>query len=375
MNTITKTILAAVGAVLFTAAPAIASAERVYFLVGTRHVYRIGNYQYDHLPERQKIEQDYADGIAADKDTYDKAIAGGADPAVEGPPFNKALEDRAVERDQRLGAIFENADYERDRHPQLRLDGDGPYQVIGINFHVHANVEVFDDFVVYAPWPGYVVVDRPYGWSYGVVYTPGVFFNLYIGWHAGFIAAGSPFFFGFVGHSGPIGVLGLSRGAHGGFVSHGGFGRAIGRSGSFGHGGYGAGHSIGTSRYSAGHSGYSHGSFGTRTSTGARYGSSSHTSTSSKYSAGHSTGSFGHGQTGSTAHSGSGLYHGTSGYGHASTGHSTSSSTHSSSTSGSFSHSSSNSHSSFGSSHSSGTSSHSSGGASHSSGGGSHKKG
>ena len=383
MNIIKKTILAAVGAVLFTAAPAIASAERVYFLVGTRHVYRIGTYQYAHLEERQKIEQDYADGIAGDKDTYDKSIAGGADPAVEGPQFNKALEDLAVERDQRLGAIFENADYERDRHSQLRIEGDGPYQVIGINFHVHANVEVFDDFIVYAPWPGYVVVDRPYGWSYGVVYTPGVFFNLYIGWHAGFVSIGSPFFFGFVGHSGPIGVIGISRGPHGGFVSRGG----LGRGGSFGGHVYNAGHAMGGSHYSAGRSSYSHGAAGSHSTGSSRYGGAVRTTSGSKYSSGHSTGSFGHSSPTSGTRSGLGGATGGSSYSHSSSGHATGSPTRSTGSSGSFGKGGSTSnagtssnHTTGSSGHSSGTqsgsgSTHSSGTTGHSSGGGSHKKG
>ena len=156
-----KILIAAVGAFLFCAAPAIANAERVYFLVGTRHVFRIGQDQYAHVEDRQKIEQDYADQVAADHEEFSKAVDGGADPDKETADLNNALGEIAEQRDQQLGAIYENADYERDRHPELRIDGDGPYQVIGVTYHRRANIEVYDNFVVYAPWPGYTVVDVP----------------------------------------------------------------------------------------------------------------------------------------------------------------------------------------------------------------------
>jgi len=218
MNTITKTIIAAVGAALFTAAPTIANADRVYFLVGTRHIYRIGHFQYDHLDDRRQIEQQYADQVASDENTYNTAIQGGADPDVEGPQLNQALADLSTDRDNRLGAIFENVDYERVRHPELQIEGEGPYQVMAINFHWRGDFEVFDNFYVYAPWPGYVVVGRPYGWAYGVSYTPGVFVSVYTGWHQTYIAAGRPPFVGIVGVAGPIQVSVFARAPGGGFI-------------------------------------------------------------------------------------------------------------------------------------------------------------
>lgn len=199
-----KTMIAALGVMLFCAAPAVANAERVYFLVGTRHVFRIGTYQYAHVDEREKIEQDYADQIASDQDIYKKAVADGADPAQESANLNAALDDLSNERDKELGSIYENADYERVRHPELQIQGDGPYQVMGINFHWHGDIEVFDDFYVYAPWPGYVVVGYPYGWRYGVPYTPYAFHHAYSVWYGGYVAIGRPAFVGIVGSAGPI---------------------------------------------------------------------------------------------------------------------------------------------------------------------------
>ena len=224
MNNISKTILAAVGAVLFTAAPAIASAERVYFLVGTRHIYRIGHYQYDHVAERRQIEQDYADQVASDQAQYDQAIQSGTNPDEAGPQFNQDLADLATKRDQQLGALYENVDYERERHPELQIEGDGPYQVMAINFHWRGDFEVFENFYVYAPWPGYVVVDRPYGWTYGVVYRPSVFISVYGGWHTHYISEGRPVFMGGYGRHGYVHVYmrsnpsgGIYRAAGGGF--------------------------------------------------------------------------------------------------------------------------------------------------------------
>src|SRR5476649_1907288 len=182
-----KTTIAALGAMLFCAAPALANAERVYFLVGTRHIFRIGTFQYAHVDERQKIEQDYADQIAADQDIFQKALSDGADRNEESNNLNAALDDLAAERDKELSALYENADYERVRHPELRLEGDGPYQVMAINFHWRGDVEVFDNFYVYAPWPGYTVVERPYGWSYGVIYSLFEFHRRYQSWYGGYV--------------------------------------------------------------------------------------------------------------------------------------------------------------------------------------------
>jgi len=214
----TRALLGALSALLLTGASAIANAERVYFLVGTRHVYRIGTDPYVHVTERQKIEQDYADQVAEDQGIFNKALADGEDPAVERPDFEKALDDLAIQRDEQLGAIFELADGMRLRHPELKIDGDGPYQVMGINFHMRGDFEVFENFVVVAPWPGYVIVDHPYGWTFGIVYNPFAFRHAYFGWHEHYIAIGRPAFVGFYGHLGPVRIEGIMRGPKGEWV-------------------------------------------------------------------------------------------------------------------------------------------------------------
>ena len=93
MNKLLNVFVAAAVSV-FAAAPAMAHAERIFYLVGTRHVYMIGKDMYAHVDEREKIEQDYADEVAADNDTYQKALADGSDQQKETDDLNSALDDR-----------------------------------------------------------------------------------------------------------------------------------------------------------------------------------------------------------------------------------------------------------------------------------------
>ena len=216
MNLLSKTLAITLGMALFT----FASADRTYFLVGTRHVYRIGSTPYAHVEERRAIEQAYADQVAEDQDQYNRAIDGGASPDAEGPEFNRALSDLALERDRRLSALYENVDFERIRHPELQIEGDGPYQVIAMNFHLLGEFQIIDSFSVSAPWPGYAVVDPPYGWTYDVVYTPTVFVNVYAGWHRVYVEDGCPAFYGFVGREHVIHVEGIYRGDRGVITYH-----------------------------------------------------------------------------------------------------------------------------------------------------------
>jgi hypothetical protein len=303
-----KTFLAACGALLFCAAPALANAERVYFLVGMRHVYRIGADMYAHVDERKQIEQDYADQVAADHQQYDKAVAAGGNTETETKELNAALTDLAVERDERLSAIYEKADYERDRHPELMLEADGPYQVIGFDTHRNAEVEVVDHYVVYRPWPGYYIAEPPYGWSYGVVYAPGLFIDLYWGWHSRWFGWGCPAFIGFWGHHGPLFFGGFSWGRHGEIVRgfghdgfHRGFGgvnRVIGNGGHRSFSRVGSTHSLSHYNYNRSRTNFGPGrsSFGSSHSFSRSSGSFSHSRPSGGHSSGGRGGSFGRGR-------------------------------------------------------------------------------
>ena len=66
MRFITRMLMLAIVALVYFGMPAKASAERVYYLVGVRHVYRIGTDKYFHAAERKQIEQDFADEVSAD---------------------------------------------------------------------------------------------------------------------------------------------------------------------------------------------------------------------------------------------------------------------------------------------------------------------
>jgi len=202
----THSLALALGAAL-ALTPAIADAKRIYFLVGVRHVYRIGPDRDLYVDQREDIEKTYADGVASDEATYQQHVTAGADAAAEGQARDQDLELLAEDRDKSLGALFDVRDDLRAKHPEFDLKGDGPYQVIGVDFHMQSEVVVYDDYCVYAPWPGYVWAGRPYGgWAYGTVYTPGLFVSAYSGWSVSFgVGIGVPLFWGgFYGHAGIV---------------------------------------------------------------------------------------------------------------------------------------------------------------------------
>lgn len=211
MTNISRMIILTLVALVAFAFPATASAERIYYLVGVRHVYRIGPDKYFHAEERKQIEQDYADQVSADNAHYQYQISNGANVDDESAQLSSALHDLAAERESRLASLYEQCDYVRNNHPSFNLTVDGPYQVIGVGYHIYQNVEVWDNYVAYAPWPGYVYEGpTPYGWRYGYVYAPGVFVSTYHGWYGGWVGFGSPAFVGFYGYGGPIVCAGLS---------------------------------------------------------------------------------------------------------------------------------------------------------------------
>lgn len=198
--------------------PPVSSPRALKFLVGERHIYSLGDSVDSHQAERQKIEQDYADEVAACQAEYQKALDAGGQSDGESENLKNALDDLAAKRDNELSQLYENADAQLDTYPMLKVDGDGPYQVVEMKPHLKDEVVVYDTFVVHPPWPGYVVVDQPYGWAYGVEYNPYRFRNSYLSWHSHYVSLGRPAFVGFYGHSGPVRIDGLTRSSRGGFV-------------------------------------------------------------------------------------------------------------------------------------------------------------
>jgi hypothetical protein len=227
MNIITRMLIAPIVALTYFAMPATANADRVYYLVGVRHVYRIGTDKYFHATERQKIEQDYADEVSADNAHYQYQITHGGIDSTESPLLQSALQDLAAERETQLAALYEVDDSVRASHPSFNINVDGPYQVIGVDYHDQDNVQIWDNYTAYAPWPGYVSVGpNPYGWNYGYTYSPSLFIGAYNGWYGGWSGFGRPAFVGLYGYGGPMIVAGLSINAGFGFgigASYGGF--------------------------------------------------------------------------------------------------------------------------------------------------------
>jgi hypothetical protein len=254
-----KAVSAAIAAIALSTAPVVAHADEVYFLVGTRHVYRIGRNPELNVQPRQQIEEKYADDVAAAKSDYDGAVNNGQDPAAAADTLNQRLSDAAADRDYQLSQLFMPDDAVLETHPELQIAGDGPYQVIGVNVANRAWV----NYTVLAPWPGYSLGVYPYGWHYGVVYSPYAFHHAYLGWYNGWVAGGAPVFVGLWGGGGFLHIgfsasinLGLRAhgfapgpgfhpghnwhgsfptGPHGAFGRPGGFSRpAVGRPGGFG---------------------------------------------------------------------------------------------------------------------------------------------
>jgi hypothetical protein len=163
-----------------------------YYLVGQNHVYKLDGPEAKQ-PERQKIEQDYADNVAAYQGEYKRVLENGEDPVAAADDLKVALQNAAVDRDDKLSDLYPTADELRQDHPELQVDGDAPYQVVEVNYHQVDSTPVVDNYVVYAPWPVYVVDEHPYGWQYWVAYKPDEFHNAYAGWHRSFVASGRAF--------------------------------------------------------------------------------------------------------------------------------------------------------------------------------------
>ena len=63
--------------------------------------------------------------LPKDQETFQKNIDAGNDRDKESAALNADLDALANDRDQQLGALFENADDLRVSHPELRVDADG----------------------------------------------------------------------------------------------------------------------------------------------------------------------------------------------------------------------------------------------------------
>ena len=180
-----------------------ASAARVYYLVGLRHVYSIPVLPDMHELDRQAIEEDYAAAVQAAQKEYDTDMAsihdeeakdGGNVHQVDRDAVQQNLEqaigEAADKREVALAAFYPECDYVRTSHPEFKVDQDGPYHVIGVET---APAGQFVNVVYYQPYPLYIDV-CPFGWYWGRPYayaTWGIQVGLF---HSTWISIGAPVF-------------------------------------------------------------------------------------------------------------------------------------------------------------------------------------
>ncbi len=180
-----------------------ASAARAYYLVGMRHVYMFDVWPDNHVLDRQAIEETYAGAVADAQAQYDKDMASirGEETADNGnihqvdrdavqQNLEQAVADAADKRDESLSQLYVECDYVRASHPELAVDQDGPYRVIGVDEGTSGQ---FINVSYYQPYPTYLE-PCPYGWVYGRAYPWAVFGTSWAAWHTTWISIGCPLF-------------------------------------------------------------------------------------------------------------------------------------------------------------------------------------
>ena len=180
---------------------AMASADRVYYLVGLRHVYSVPVFPDPHELDRQAIEEDYSGAVAQGQKQYDADMAsihdeeakdGGnihqVDRDAVQENLEKAIADASDRREADLASLYPEADDVRRFHPEFKVEQDGPYKVIGLDT---APTGDYVNIVYYRPYPTYYE-PCPFGWGWGRPYayrTWGIQIGL---WHSTWISIGCP---------------------------------------------------------------------------------------------------------------------------------------------------------------------------------------
>lgn len=196
-----KNLTASLAAIAVVATPALAHATE-FFLIGTRHVYLIGNSPYLNVDQRFAAEQQYADAVAAAQASYDGAIAAGQDTQIAVANLQDQLDRAAQDRDTQLSILYTPEDQIIATHPEFSLVGDGPYQVL----EVETARPVFVEYKLWLPWVGYRVEPGYYGWKYGRTYHHfDEFHGAHVAWLRDYAKQGQPIFVGkLTGTKGPI---------------------------------------------------------------------------------------------------------------------------------------------------------------------------
>jgi len=190
-----------------------AEAGRHYYLVGVRHVYRFDLFPDPRQSARQQIEGDYANAIQRAQNQFDNDMDsirheedqdGGSvhqnDRDAVQENLEKDMADASDAREASLNQIYSQCDWVRERHPELNVDQDGPYRVMGIDTNPYGS---YVNVVFYQPWPMYVG-PCPYGWGWGHSYAYTSFGVVVTTYHRSWISMGSPFFFGLCIGASPV---------------------------------------------------------------------------------------------------------------------------------------------------------------------------
>jgi len=180
-----------------------ASAARVYYLVGMRHVYMFDVWPDTHALDRQAIEESYAGAVADGQAQYDRDMASiRTEETADNNSIHQTDRDAvqqnleqdiavaADKRDENLSQLYVECDYVRGAHPEFAVEQDGPYRVMGVD--EGSSGEIIN-VSFYQPYPAYEE-PCPFGWVYGRPYAFGLFGIQVTLWHSTWLNNGCPVF-------------------------------------------------------------------------------------------------------------------------------------------------------------------------------------
>ena len=182
-----------------------AEARRNYYLVGLRHLYKFDIFPDPRTPARQEIEEQYSGAVQAAQNQFNSDMASiRSEEAQDNGNIHQNDRDAvqlnlehdtavaATARDNQLSQMYTQCDWVWDTHPELRVDQDGPYRVMGVETNPYG---AFVNVYFYQPYPTYVG-PCPYGYGWGRPYAYASFGVVVHTYHTTWVSMGSPIFFG-----------------------------------------------------------------------------------------------------------------------------------------------------------------------------------
>jgi len=180
-----------------------AFADQQFYLVGMRHAYKLGGLPDPHESERQQIEEEFSAAIKDAQAQFDATLESiwssedkaGGNPNVASrdlmlQTMEQATTIAAEARDARLKKIYSLADYVQSNHPELKMDQDGAYMVMGVDT---GRNDQYTDATFYQPYPTYAN-PAPYNLNWGAMYQYNAFLSALRQFRAGWGILGVPVF-------------------------------------------------------------------------------------------------------------------------------------------------------------------------------------